>query len=67
MIPIYDMKDGTWSNLQRFCYERNCICYGCLYKQYNDGNCNVKQSLIEKIRYFGIKKGKENTKQWLQD
>lgn len=66
MTPIYDMRNGLWSDLQTFCYERNCICKGCLYKQYNNGKCRVKESLMDKIRIFGLKKEAE-TKQWLQE
>jgi hypothetical protein len=66
MLPLYDIKNEKWSDLQAFCYERNCICEDCFYKQYNEGKCKVKKALIEKIRFFGLESGVK-TKQWLSD
>lgn len=66
MTPIYDMENGAWSELQKECYERNCVCRGCFYQCYNNGLCGVKQSLIDKIKVFGLK-GEVQTKQWLQE
>ena len=64
MTPIYDMRNGKWSDLQQECYERNCICRGCKYSQYSS-ECQVKYSLMEKIKVFGVESGVE-TKKWLQ-
>lgn len=66
MIPIYDMRHGLWSDLQKECYDRNCMCQGCFYEQYNKGVCKVKKSIIEKVRMFGLQ-DEVKTKQWLQD
>lgn len=55
-----------WTDIQTYCYDRNCICSDCFFKQYNEGDCNVKTSIMEKILKFGLKKGVK-TKQWLQE
>ena len=55
-----------WTDIQIFCYERNCICENCLYQEYNNGRCKIKKSLIEKIKNFGLESGVK-TKQWLQE
>ena len=64
MTSIHDMRNGKWSDLQKECYERNCICRGCGYSQYSSA-CQVKYSLMEKIKVFGVESGVK-TKQWLQ-
>ena len=64
MTAIYDMWGGKWSDLQKECYARNCICRGCEYNKYST-KCMVKNSLIDKIRIFGLESGVE-TKKWLQ-
>ena len=61
---VLEIKNEKWSEIQKECYERNCNCRGCEYKQYNS-NCQVKKSLIEQIKKFGLESGVK-TKQWLQ-
>ena len=60
----FTRKKENWSDIQKECYERNCICSGCSYSQY-ETKCQVKYSLIEKIKVFGLESGVK-TKQWLQ-
>ena len=57
MLYSYD-RTSRWSNIQKECYERNCICEGCMYTEYNP-NCAVKGSIIEKVLEFGLPKGIE--------
>lgn len=63
MIQNYDIKNSKWSEIQKECYERNCICKNCYYQEYNK-NCSVKYSLMKKIKLFGLESEAE-TKQWL--
>ena len=56
-------RNEKWSEIQKECYERNCICENCYYQKYNK-NCKIKFSLIEKIKIFGLEKGMI-TKKWL--
>lgn len=59
--------ETKWSNIQKECYARNCICRGCIYSQYNTTfKCRVKKSIIEEILRNGLKEGLE-TKKWLQE
>lgn len=59
------MKLSEWTNIQKECYDRNCICEGCFFRQYNK-RCKVKKTLIATIKKFGLDSGVE-TKQWLQE
>lgn len=54
MVDYYATKK-EWSNIQKECYERNCICEGCMYTKYNP-NCAVKGSIIERVLKFGLPK-----------
>lgn len=60
----FNQRNEKWSDLQKECYERNCICDGCQFSHYNI-RCRVKDSILEKILLFGIDKSVE-TKQWLR-
>ena len=55
MVDYYS-RVGKWTNIQKECYERNCVCEGCIYTEYNP-NCMVKGSIIEKVLRFGLPKG----------
>ena len=57
MANYYATKKD-WSNIQKECYERNCVCKECMYIKYNP-NCGVKSSIIEKVLKFGLPKNIE--------
>lgn len=61
---MFNPRNEKWSDIQKECYARNCICEGCEYKEYNS-HCQVKRSIIETIRAFGLEDG-IRTKKWLQ-
>lgn len=43
------------TNIQKECYDRNCICLGCEYKQYvSSRGCLVKKSIIEYVTKNGM-------------
>lgn len=54
MVDFYATKQD-WSNIQKECYDRNCICKGCMYIKYNR-NCCVKDSIIKRVLKFGLPK-----------
>ena len=62
MLQKSDIRNGKWSEIQKECYERNCICRGCSYSQYST-RCMVKATIMEKIRLFGLENEVE-TKKW---
>lgn len=55
------LRYGTvrrWSKSAIDCYQRNCVCKGCFYYETyfrtNGLKCNMKASVLELIRIFGI-------------
>lgn len=44
-----------WTDIQQFCYDRNCNCDGCDFTEMNLSTaCKVKQSIIDYIKEYGL-------------
>lgn len=61
---MYNPRNEVWTNIDKECYQRNCICEGCFYNQYST-KCKAKFALIDKIKTYGLDT-KVETKKWLQ-
>ena len=45
-------KPLGWNNTTRECYERGCVCEGCVLAKY-EVKCQVKAAVLESVRLFG--------------
>jgi hypothetical protein len=43
-----------WTQSAIECYNRGCVCKGCIYKEIMDTPCRMKSAVIELVRKFGI-------------
>lgn len=43
----------NWTDLARECYERGCVCRGCIIKEQLESPCQMKRSVFELVRKFG--------------
>lgn len=57
-------KNSVWTDIDKECYARNCICEGCFYNNFSM-KCRAKFALIDKIKLYGLD-NKVKTKKWLQ-
>ena len=42
-----------WTDASIYCYERNCICEGCIYKERLETECIMKNTVLELFKKFG--------------
>ena len=45
-------KPLSWNYTTKMCYERGCMCDGCILTEYNI-KCHVKAAVLESVRLFG--------------
>ena len=64
MKSIYNVpKPQRWTLSAIECYKRGCVCDGCFYQYFFKGpnrKCQMKGSVIELVKEFGIPKGGTN-------
>ena len=42
-----------WTDASIYCYERNCICEGCVYNEHLETKCIMKNTVLELFKKFG--------------
>ena len=42
-----------WTQAAKECYDRNCICRGCIYFEKLETRCFMKQTVLALVRKFG--------------
>lgn len=56
-------KHPHFTDIQKYCYERNMDCFCCTYSQYNKPfKCKVKKSIINYILKNGVPKNLKTKK-----
>lgn len=48
-------KPVKWTELAKECYERGCICNGCVFSEILiSSNCRMKRTVLELVKLFGV-------------
>lgn len=51
------MQVYKWTDAAIHCYERGCICRGCLFNKMIGKSCRMKESVLGLVKKFGKPKG----------